>query len=196
MRPKPLEGVPDPSLRRYLNPLSGSSRAQMLIQPPPESQDFSPADLSSMHLQEALSMTHPSQPDDTSPTIEMQTYARRSSKNNTTSDRSSRRRSASGNAAAGTNVDANSEFGKVLAVTAVRQREPRENSDFLRVIVLEMNMQRLGKLDGKAGGRARVWLPPRKMGGGGGSLESSGGRARGGGGGSGVPRRWIGEVAG
>jgi len=43
-----------------------------------------------------------------------------------------------------------------------QQREPRENSDFLRVIVLEMNMRRVGKLDGKAAGRARVWLPPRK----------------------------------
>jgi hypothetical protein len=45
----------------------------------------------------------------------------------------------------------------------VRQREPRENSDFLRVVVLEMNMRRVGKLDGKAAGRARVWLPPRRM---------------------------------
>ncbi|KAK3061131.1 hypothetical protein LTS18_006956, partial [Coniosporium uncinatum] len=72
-------------------------------------------------------------------------------------------------------------------------REPRENSDFLRVIVLEMNMRRSGKLDGKAGGRAKVWLPPRKMGGGGGggiggAQES--GRRRGS-----VPRRWVGEVA-
>jgi len=45
----------------------------------------------------------------------------------------------------------------------VRQREHRENSDFLRVVVLEMNMRRTGKLDAKAGGRARVWLPPRKQ---------------------------------
>jgi hypothetical protein len=49
------------------------------------------------------------------------------------------------------------------SLAIIRQREPRENSDFLRVIVLEMNMRRVGKLDAKAAGRARVWLPPRRM---------------------------------
>ena len=43
-----------------------------------------------------------------------------------------------------------------------RQREPRENSDFLRVVVLEMNMRRRGKLREDIPTRARVWLPPRK----------------------------------
>ncbi|KAL4802275.1 hypothetical protein BDV18DRAFT_147188 [Aspergillus unguis] len=43
-----------------------------------------------------------------------------------------------------------------------RQREPRENSDFLRKIVLEMNMRRGGKLRDDIPPRARVWLPPRK----------------------------------
>jgi len=60
-----------------------------------------------------------------------------------------------------------------------RQREPRENRDFLRVLVAEMNMRRAGKLaDGKceggkgeagkgeggkrAGGKAALWLPPVK----------------------------------
>jgi len=41
-----------------------------------------------------------------------------------------------------------------------RPREPRENSDFLRVIVLEMNMRRAGKL-GDVSGRARTWIGPR-----------------------------------
>ncbi|KAI4243551.1 MAG: hypothetical protein L6R40_003374 [Gallowayella cf. fulva] len=44
-----------------------------------------------------------------------------------------------------------------------RQREPRENSDFLRVIVLEMNMRKSGKLSDGAPGRARLWLPARQM---------------------------------
>ncbi|KAL2011564.1 hypothetical protein VTN00DRAFT_4282 [Thermoascus crustaceus] len=44
-----------------------------------------------------------------------------------------------------------------------RQREPRENSDFLRMVVLEMNMRRSGKLRDDIPARARVWLPPRKM---------------------------------
>ena len=41
-----------------------------------------------------------------------------------------------------------------------RPREPRENSDFLRVVVLEMNMRRAGKLNNEEG-RARIWLGPR-----------------------------------
>ncbi|KAJ5629634.1 hypothetical protein N7528_003291 [Penicillium herquei] len=42
-----------------------------------------------------------------------------------------------------------------------RQREPRENSDFLRMVVLEMNMRRSGKLREDIPTRARIWLPPR-----------------------------------
>lgn len=44
-----------------------------------------------------------------------------------------------------------------------RPREPRENSDFLRVIVLEMNMRRRGKLSDTAQGKARLVLPPRQV---------------------------------
>lgn len=43
-----------------------------------------------------------------------------------------------------------------------RQREPRENSDFLRMVVLEMNMRRCGKLREDIPTRARIWLPARK----------------------------------
>jgi len=41
-----------------------------------------------------------------------------------------------------------------------RQREPRENRDFLRVLVCEMNMRRSGKLAEESEGRAKLWLPP------------------------------------
>jgi hypothetical protein len=41
-----------------------------------------------------------------------------------------------------------------------RQREPRENRDFLRVFVCEMNMRKSGKLSDEAVGHARLWLPP------------------------------------
>lgn len=44
-----------------------------------------------------------------------------------------------------------------------RQREPRENSDFLRMVVLEMNMRRDGKLRNDVPPRAKVWLPPRSQ---------------------------------
>ncbi|CAG8269708.1 unnamed protein product [Penicillium olsonii] len=43
-----------------------------------------------------------------------------------------------------------------------RSREIRENSDFLRVVVLEMNMRRCGKLREDIPTRARIWLPARK----------------------------------
>lgn len=43
-----------------------------------------------------------------------------------------------------------------------RQREMRENSDFIRVAVMEMAMRRSGKLDEQRPGRARWALPPRK----------------------------------
>lgn len=45
---------------------------------------------------------------------------------------------------------------------AARPREVRENGDFLRVIVLEMNMRRRGKLSDTAHGKAKLILPPRQ----------------------------------
>ena len=45
---------------------------------------------------------------------------------------------------------------------APRQREPRENGDFLRIIVLEMNMRRDGRLKESEPGRAKLWLPARQ----------------------------------
>ncbi|OAP62914.1 hypothetical protein AYL99_02141 [Fonsecaea erecta] len=41
-----------------------------------------------------------------------------------------------------------------------RSREPRENRDFLRVFVCEMNMRKNGKLSEDAVGHAKLWLPP------------------------------------
>ncbi|RII05619.1 hypothetical protein CUC08_Gglean010114 [Alternaria sp. MG1] len=133
MRPKHVEGLPSPELRRYLNP-----------QPAP----ISATELS-MHLHDSLTLDADAEPH--APMIQMQTYERRGR-----SQKSRRSRA----------TDPFSEAGRVLSNDAptVRQREPRENSDFLRVIVLEMNMRRVGKLDTKAVGKARIWLPPRKPG--------------------------------
>lgn len=50
----------------------------------------------------------------------------------------------------------------VLSPPGPRQREMRENSDFIRVAVMEMAMRRSGKLDELQAGRARWALPPRK----------------------------------
>ncbi|KEF55750.1 uncharacterized protein A1O9_08501 [Exophiala aquamarina CBS 119918] len=41
-----------------------------------------------------------------------------------------------------------------------RPREPRENRDFLRVYVCELNMRKCGKLADEAHGHAKLWLPP------------------------------------
>jgi hypothetical protein len=129
MRPKMVDGLPSPALRRYLNP-----------QPAP----ISPTELS-MQLHDSLLIDADS--DTHAPMIQMQTYDRRGRASKT-------RRRAS---------DPFSEAGRAQSSPpTVRQREPRENSDFLRVIVLEMNMRRVGKLDTKAAGKARIWLPPRK----------------------------------
>ncbi|KAF2031200.1 hypothetical protein EK21DRAFT_63870 [Setomelanomma holmii] len=152
MRPKHLEGLPSPALRRYLNP-----------QPAP----ISPTELS-MQLHDSLMID--TDADTHAPMIQMQTYDRRG--------RSKSRRRTS---------DPFSEAGRALSLPpTVRQREPRENSDFLRVIVLEMNMRRVGKLDAKAIGKARIWLPPRKAGTS--KAPSINGT-------SGVPDRWIGVAA-
>ena len=50
-----------------------------------------------------------------------------------------------------------------LSPLIMRQREMRENSDFIRIAVMEMAMRRRGKLDDQRPGRARWALPPRKM---------------------------------
>ncbi|KAF2111471.1 hypothetical protein BDV96DRAFT_499504 [Lophiotrema nucula] len=130
----------------------------------PQPTPISPAELS-MQLHDALTLEGDA--DATAPMIQMQTYERR---------RSSRKRRTS---------DPFSEAGRTISSDpAVRQREPRENSDFLRIIVLEMNMRRVGKLDAKAVGKARIWLPPRKAA----SGRTPSVQSR-------VPGRWIGMVA-
>ncbi|EMC98074.1 hypothetical protein BAUCODRAFT_412362 [Baudoinia panamericana UAMH 10762] len=97
-------------------------------------------------FQQALHAPYLAERIDDAPTIPMQTYTR-------ARRRASEKRSSS--------PDPSTEAGRaLLALAGVRQREPRENSDFLRVVVLEMNMRREGKLDS---GKARIWLPPRQV---------------------------------
>jgi hypothetical protein len=99
------------------------------------------------------------------PTIQMQTYSR------------GRRRG--GGSKRGT-PSPSSEAGRaLLGPESARQREVRENSDFLRVVVLEMNMRRQGKLET---GRAKIWLPPREVS----PFSAKTGK---------VPKRWVGVSA-
>lgn len=164
--------------RSLLSPkFTSEMRPKHLAEPPspalrrylnPQPAPISPTELS-MQLHDALMID--ADADTNAPMIQMQTYDRRG--------RSPRNRRKSS--------DPFSEAGRSQSPTpTVRQREPRENSDFLRVIVLEMNMRRVGKLDAKAVGKARIWLPPRKLG----SSKSPAFQSA-----SGVPNRWVGTTA-
>jgi hypothetical protein len=117
--------------------------------------------------------------DDAAPTIQMRTY---------TSRQQSRR--GKGRRPVAASPDPNSEAGRALlgapAADAPRTREVRENSDFLRIVVMEMNMRRLGKLE--SAGRARIWLPPREA-------TPIAGRSSSSSPSKPVPNRWIGISA-
>ncbi|KAK0308380.1 hypothetical protein LTR01_005007 [Friedmanniomyces endolithicus] len=158
IRPATPAGTPTSAQRRYLNPPSPLTFEEQ-----------------EAPFQLALHAPYLAERVDESPTIPLQTYNRGKRKG-----RSPTRAPAAAGAAAG--LDPNSEAGRaaLLGVSGVRQREPRENSDFLRVVVLEMNMRRRGKLES---GRARIWLPPRQ------GTSVVGGEGEGGG----VPGRWVGK---
>lgn len=86
--------------------------------------------------------------------IQMQTYRVSKSSKTTSSNLISRRTKTS---------TPEEVFAEVAAGPVARQREFRENSDFIRIAVMEMMMRRHGKLDEKMPGRAKWTLPPRKM---------------------------------
>ncbi|KAF1732104.1 hypothetical protein CRV24_008297 [Beauveria bassiana] len=72
---------------------------------------------------------------------------------------------------------------KGLLPAPMRQREIRENPDFIRIAVMEMAMRKRGKLDDRKPGRARWALPPRKA-----PIKSADAQDVGP---NGVPTRWI-----
>ncbi|KAJ5488964.1 hypothetical protein N7539_003854 [Penicillium diatomitis] len=131
-RPPPMQQPPSPALRRYLNPTP-----------------ISPAEMCVYH----------EQPHDHSPpasscavSIQMQTYRRSRGRGN---------RRSNFHVVAPKNRDQYHVFDPEVPSMS-RQREPRENCDFLRMVVLEMNMRRSGKLREDIPPRARIMLPPRK----------------------------------
>ncbi|PQE33615.1 hypothetical protein CJF32_00008602 [Rutstroemia sp. NJR-2017a WRK4] len=85
--------------------------------------------------------------------IQMQTY--KVSKSPRSSSPSSMRRRSQPNS--------EDSFAEVTSGPVARQRDMRENSDFIRIAVMEMAMRRKGKLDDQKPGRARWALPPRKV---------------------------------
>ncbi|RAH69596.1 uncharacterized protein BO66DRAFT_98640 [Aspergillus aculeatinus CBS 121060] len=131
-RPPPMHEPPSPALRRYLNPIT-LSPAEMYAY-----QDYHPHE-------ETLDAS-------ASPvvSVQMQTYRRAGRRG--------------GHRAKHHHLPKQ----PLLPVSdpdfppMTRPREPRENSDFLRMVVLEMNMRRSGKLRDDVPTRARIWLPARK----------------------------------
>ncbi|PGG97507.1 hypothetical protein AJ79_09177 [Helicocarpus griseus UAMH5409] len=138
--PVPMKNPPSPALRRYLNPSTISA--------------------TDIHVYSETPRGMASEPVRCTASIQMETYhssvlkkARRNHPLPTDDDRDD-----------DYNDDYEYEDQDPPQIPVQRQREPRENSDFLRVVVLEMNMRRVGKLRNDIPGRAKVWLPPRKMG--------------------------------
>lgn len=124
-RPVSTDGLPDPALRRYLNPVS-ISPAELHFHPHPSPRNICTASIQLRTVQKGERKSAHA----TAPPI----FAAHPSSTPSTNQYTS---------------------------TSTRQREPRENSNFLRVIVLEMNMRRAGKLSHTAPGKARLWLPAR-----------------------------------
>lgn len=153
-RPLPLPEPPDPALRRYLNPITAS-----------------PTELHTHH-EHAPSQKARSQ---CTASIQLQTYHR--------APRLSTKASAPPIFASANSAIAVAAEGP-LTMPAPRQREVRENSNFLRVIVLEMNMRRNGTMSETAPGKARMWLPARQM-----DKRGEGSQQ------DGVPRRWVGVTS-
>ncbi len=109
-RPVLTEDIPDPAVRRYLNPITAS-----------------PSELF-YHDHSARRASN----DRCTASIQLQTYKRPSTHSKNATVPPVFKRSAK---------DASKSESLIVAYSASRQREPRENSDFLRVIVLEMNMR-------------------------------------------------------
>lgn len=143
-RPLPWTELPDPALRRYLNPMV-ISPAEMYMHRDHEDCNASTA---SIQMQPYRPGARKSEKASTPPTFVL----------------------------ASTH---NSPVHEPAVSTTARHREPRENSDFLRVIVLEMNMRKVGKLSDVAPGRARLWLPAREA-----KTQSEEGSNV-------IPKRWV-----
>ncbi|KAL9622701.1 MAG: hypothetical protein Q9160_003011 [Pyrenula sp. 1 TL-2023] len=134
-RPPPLSAPPSPALRRYLNPSQTTATT------------LTPSDISTYH-------DFPqNRPSPTSSSVQLQTYLPPT------------HRSANASSPpifpASTSPSPESSLTLFTGPNLARQRELRENSDFLRVLVCEMEMRRSGKLRDDVEGRACVWLPPR-----------------------------------
>ncbi|KAI7147802.1 hypothetical protein KC344_g2496 [Hortaea werneckii] len=188
IRPPQVEGggLPTSAQRRYLNPSSASlqgpppSSSSSPIKTPPQSSRPLTFEEQEAPFQQALHAPYLAEAaavGEALPSIQMQTYTRNGAGGNNRRGKTTpvARRNTGGAVGVPSQPDAASEAGRALSGESTggngdtglgggsgifRHREPRENSNFLRVVVLEMNMRREGKLES---GRARIWLPPRQQ---------------------------------
>lgn len=157
-RPLPSADVPDPALRRYLNPITLSpSELHFHPDPAPYIHCTTSIQLQTYHRAFKPPLHHNKA---TAPPVFTSHPLSRSSTHS-------------------------EPFPPTTSPSISRQREPRENSDFLRIIVLEMNMRKVGKLSEAAPGKAKLWLPARQI------LPSSAEEADTGP----IPLRWMGTIA-
>lgn len=168
MRPRPLKGIPTPELRRYLNPSTFH---------------YSPSGefhLHGSHIDHVDYGNMVLTPGDADSLSDGSIIALQ--------DRLPALPLSDGEGMATAGASSATEAGRAMQdVDHQHRREIRENSEFLRICVLETNMRRAGKIEGP--GRARVWLPARRV------CDDEGARVgdpmsrrR-------VPQRWIGIVA-
>ncbi|KAI6911482.1 hypothetical protein D0869_10804 [Hortaea werneckii] len=188
IRPPQVEGggLPTSAQRRYLNPSSASFQGQSSpsssspIKSQPQSSRPLTFEEQEAPFQQALHAPYLAEAaavGEALPSIQMQTYTRYGAGGNNRRGKTipAARRNTGGAVGVPSQPDAASEAGRALSGGSTggngeiglgggsgtfRHREPRENSNFLRVVVLEMNMRREGKLES---GRARIWLPPRQQ---------------------------------
>lgn len=144
MRPRQLPETPTPAMRRYFSP--GSK-----FVPPARDFHMHGTHLDHTDLEAAAYAIDGAESEFIPPgaVIAMQDYVVPEAAPGSTSDKRSTFMTEAGR----TNQDLQ------------QRREPRENNEFLRICVLEMNMRRSGKMEGPLGvgpGRKAWWLPPRR----------------------------------
>jgi hypothetical protein len=154
-----LEEEPSAALRRYLNPTTNSRLAQPSPMPAPAT---GPGFTASIQMQ----------------TYKVQRQKRAASPAGRIPRPSLGISGADSGAILG-GADKNS-ASLEFPLPGPRQREMRENSDFIRIAVMEMAMRKRGKLDDERPGRARWALPPRKTSGKPYEIREDG-----------VPARWV-----
>ncbi|KAL8832434.1 MAG: hypothetical protein Q9191_000254 [Dirinaria sp. TL-2023a] len=155
-RPLPSLKLPDPALRRYLNPSNVVSPELHLHHESPRPYQARSRCTASIQLQTYERVPQPSSKASAPPIF-----------------------ASASNANEAVTVAADEPY----STPSPRPREIRENSDFLRVIVLEMNMRRSGRMNDATPGRAKMWLPARQVG------KSEEEERE-----DGVPKRWLGQT--